>query len=457
MIAVIGGGISGLSTAYYLARQGLSCTLIDRQPRLGGVIETAQWENCVLEGGPDSFLSAKPEALQLIREIGMEEEVIASNDHQRVTYIWKNQRMIPLPEGLMMMIPTKITPVALSPLLSWQTKIRMGLDYVLAERGPRPERSVGAFIREHYGQETVDYLAEPLLSGVYGGNPEALSVNAVLGRFVDLESRYGSLTKGVLESRKKAPPQGESALFRTVRRGLGHVVETLAAKVGDYMRVVHGAAESLERDEDRWRIRVGGDWIKASKVVLAVPAYAASTLLRPHDAELGRLLETIDYSSSMTIALVYKDLPSRPVGFGFLIPKRERRTLMAGTWVQNKFPFRAPEGYSVLRCFIGGPNSQAALNQPDESILKAVLSDVRMLTGITATPSHHRITRWHRSMAQYTLGHAYRLKKIEERAGWLPKLWLAGNAYSGIGIPDCIRTGKLAAEKIAASTPSLQP
>lgn len=449
MIAVVGGGISGLATAWYLAQAGRSCTLIEKQPRLGGVIDTSQWEGCILEGGPDSFLGAKPEAMQLIRELGIESEVISSNDHQRVTFIWKDGRMVPLPDGLMMMVPTKIMPVVRSPLLSWPTKIRMGLEYVTARRGLKPERSVAEFVREHYGQETVDYLAEPLLSGVYGGNPEALSVNAVLPRFIELEHKYGSLTRGVLASRKLAKGgSGDSALFRTMKRGLGHLVETLHSRIGDRMRVVHGMVETIERSENGWRLRVGGDWMAAEHAVLAVPAYQAGALLTPHDPELGRLFQTIDYSSSMTIALVYRNLPAPPAGFGFLVPKKERRKLMAGTWVQNKFPYRAPEGYSVLRCFIGGPGSDAVLHEPDEMILREVLEDVRVLTGVTARPDYHRITRWRRSMAQYTLGHSYRLKQIESRMARLPKLLLAGNAYSGIGIPDCIRTGKLAASKI---------
>ncbi|MBL8227737.1 MAG: protoporphyrinogen oxidase [Bryobacterales bacterium] len=452
MIAVVGGGISGLATAWYLAQAGRGCTLIEKQARLGGVIDTSQWEGCVLEGGPDSFLAAKPEAMQLIRELGIENEAISSNDHQRVTFIWKNGRMVPLPDGLMMMVPTKIMPVALSPLLSWRTKIRMGLEYVLAGRGIKPERSVAQFVREHYGQETVDYLAEPLLSGVYGGNPEALSVNAVLPRFIELETKYGSLTRGVLEARKLAKGgQGEGALFRTMKRGLGHLVETLQTRIADRTKVLHGEVEAMERAPNGWRLRVAGDWMEAEQVVLAVPAYHAAALLAPHDAELGRLLHTVDYSSSMTIALVYRNLPQPPVGFGFLVPKRERRKLMAGTWVQNKFPHRAPEGYSVLRCFIGGPGSDSVLLEPDDAILRAVLDDVRVLTGVTAKPDYHRITRWRRSMAQYTLGHSFRLKQIDRRMGAFPKLLLAGNAYSGIGISDCIRTGKAAAGKIIQS------
>jgi oxygen-dependent protoporphyrinogen oxidase len=449
VIAVVGGGISGLSTAWYLAKAGLSCTLIEKNNRLGGVIQTDTWEGCVLEAGPDSFLGIKPEAAQLGRELGIGEELIGSNDDRRATFIWKGNRMIPLPDGMMMMVPTKTAPVVFTPLLSWSTKVRMGLEYFRRPQGPQPERSVSQFIEEHYGLETVDYLAEPLLSGVYGGDPRALSVNAVLPRFVDMETKYGSLTRGALEARKKMGAS-EGPLFRTFRNGLGSLVRELETQLQGKMRVLSAQVESLDRAADGWRMRAGSEWLEASHVVLATPAHAAAVLLRPHDAELGRLLHNIDYSSSLTIALAFR--PNRippPVGFGFLVPKKERRVLMAGTWVQNKFPHRAPDGYVVLRCFIGGPGPQPLLDMSDEDILSAVRSDLKRLLGLDAVPDYQRVIRWRRSMAQYTLGHANRVKQIEGRAAALPNLFLAGNAYSGIGVPDCIRTGRLAAEAVA--------
>jgi len=259
VIAVVGGGISGLSAAYALAKAGQPCTLIEKRPRLGGVIETGTWENCVLEGGPDSFLAVKPEALALARELGLGDEIISSNDHQRVTCIWKHGQLMEMPDGLMMMIPTKIPPMIFTPLLGWGTKIRMGLDFFRkpADEVP-PERSVAEFIRSHYGQETVDYLADPLLSGVYGGTAEALSVDAVLPRFVDMERKYGSLTKGALAGRKNMPKGGGEALFKTLRRGLGSLVEAMEGKLQGVRRVT-GEVEALDRKESGagWRLRVG--------------------------------------------------------------------------------------------------------------------------------------------------------------------------------------------------------
>ncbi len=448
MIAIVGGGISGLSAAWYLTQAGHACTLVESRPCLGGVISTAAWEGCVIEGGPDSFLGAKPEATQLGRELGLDNDLVSSNDERRVTYIWRNGRLIALPDGMMMMVPTKTWPVVATPLLGWGTKIRMGLEYFRQPGGERPERSVAEFIGEHYGREAVDYLAEPLLSGVYGGDPRALSMNSVLPRFVEMERKYGSLTRGALEARKRMTPGG--ALFRTFRRGLGSLVEALEQRLGG-VKVARAAAEAIERQGEGWRVRAGGEWVEASHVVLAVPAYAAGSLLRPLDAELARLLETIDYSSSMTVTLAYRPgrLPFEPQGFGFLVPGKERRKVRALTHVQNKFPSRAPEGYTVMRCFLGGAGREAVLEETDEAVLRGVMRDLREMIGLHAAPDYQRIVRWPRAMAQYTLGHAYRVKRIEERVKGLRGIFLAGNAYSGIGIPDCIRTGRLAAETIS--------
>ncbi|MBI4903857.1 MAG: protoporphyrinogen oxidase [Acidobacteria bacterium] len=450
MTIIIGGGISGLSAAWYLAEAGKSSTLIEKNSRLGGVLETHEWEGCILEGGPDSYLSIKPEATQLARELGLEQDIISSNDDKRITYVWKRNRLVPLPDGMMMMVPTKIMPVAVSPLLSWGTKIRMGIEFLRRPGVPPPERSVADFIRQHYGQETVDYLADPLLSGVYGGDSRALSVNSVLPRFVDLETKYGSLTRGVLENRKRMAQAESGPLFRTLKGGFRSMVDAIQSGVSQHARVIHKEAEALERDGAAWRVRVDGEWISANHVIIATPAYAAGALLRAHDAEMARLLETVDYSSSITISLVYRpgSVPAPFTGFGFLVPKVERRKLLACTFVHNKFNHRAPDGYSIVRCFVGGAGNAQVLDESDEQLLAAVMQDLRTMIGLTAKPDFHRIVRWRRSMAQYTLGHAHRIAQIQRRIMAFPGLHLAGNAYSGIGIPDCVRTGKQAATAV---------
>jgi oxygen-dependent protoporphyrinogen oxidase len=454
-VVIVGGGISGLSAAYYLARHGMASTLVERSERLGGVISTERREGCVLEAGPDSFLAQKPWALHLIRELGLGDDVIGSNDHLRVTYVVKRGRLVPLPDGLMLMIPTRIFPLLSTSLLGLETKIRMGLEWFRRPRdGWQPDRSVAEFVAGHYGWEAVDYLAEPLLAGVYGGDPSQLSVGSVLPRFVELERKYGSLTKGVLHERRKAARHAHGLpLFQTLRGGLGQLIDALVAQTRPAPEVLHAAAEAVEcgAGASPWRVRAGGEWLEADHVVFACQAYQAAALLGSVDGEMTALLDAIPYSNSITISLVYDKAGfRRPLnGFGFLVPKSERQLLVACTWVGTKFSDRVPADKVVLRCFVGGEDP-AVLSLSDEELVTGARAELLTVMGVSETPAFTHIARWPRSMAQYTVGHAERVARIESRLRQLPGLHLAGNAYRGIGIPDCVRMGKQAAEAIAA-------
>jgi protoporphyrinogen/coproporphyrinogen III oxidase len=443
-VLIVGGGISGLSAAYYLNKAGVRPTLIEKSAHLGGVVQTSFQHGCVIEAGPDSFLAAKPEAMELIREVGLADQVIGSNDHLRVTYILKRGRLVPLPDGLMMMVPTKILPLARTRLLSWGAKIRMGLE--LLRRPPKAalaDRSVSDFLLDHYGQESIDYLAEPLLAGVYGGDPREMSVKSVLARFVEIETKYGSLTRGVLAA-PRPNGSGSGSLFRTLKQGLGQLVDALTPSAD----VLHGAVESLERNGSGFRARVDGNWMEADHVVLATPAGAAARLLQPWNGNLAELLQAIPYTSSVTLSLGYrKDTFDHPLkGFGFLVPKRERKFMAACTWVGNKFSYRVPDDMVLLRCFMGGD----ALKETDESLVEAARRELQSIMGIQAEPVFHSIARWPSSMAQYTVGHEQRLRQVESIVKDIPGFHLAGNCYRGIGLPDCIKIGKEAAARITS-------
>lgn len=428
-VVIIGGGISGLATAYYLRKAGVASTIVEPRERLGGVIQTERVEGCLIEAGPDSFLSAKPWAEELIRELGLGSEIIGSNDHLRKTYIRRNGSMVPIPDGLQMMVPTRVLPMLTTPLVSWRTKVKMGAEW-FRRPSAGPDRSVADFVRDHYGDEAVDYLAEPLLAGVYGGDPEELSVESVLPRFVEIERRYGSLTKGTLSA---MGARSGGTLFRTLKGGLSTLVDALS-KDALWLRC---AAESVEPN----RVRVNGHWVEAGAIVLACEAHQAARLLP--DAMID-----IPYGSAITIGLVYRqtDVASPPDGFGFLIPRKERRRLVACTFVGTKFSDRVPEDKLLMRCFLG----DAAMGERDEVLTAAAREELREFIGLDAEPVAARIFRWPRSMAQYTVGHLARLQQLEVRMRQWPSIHLVGNAYRGIGIPDCVRLAKETAERIAA-------
>lgn len=455
-IAIIGGGITGLAAAYEAVRAGARPVLIEKDPELGGVIRTESRAGCTLEGGPDSFLSAKPAALELIREVGLGSSVIGSNDASRVTYLVRNGRLMPLPDGLMMMVPTRIMPVALSPLLGLGTKIRMGLEYFRRPGGDPADRTVEEFVREHYGQETVDYLAEPLLAGVYGGSVRELSVRSVLPRFVELERKYGSLTRGVLAARAKAPRAESAPLFQTLKGGLAELTRELERRIRPRSQVLTGTAQAALRSGPEWKVRVDGAWIETDAVLFACPTWAAASLLREAAPAVSRLLEPIDYSSSITLSLVYRRELCGPIppGFGFLVPARERGTLVACTFTGAKFSHRVPESLVVLRCFIGGAGAGHVLDLPDAEIIGQARRELRFLLGWDAEPEFHVIHRWRRAMAQYCVGHSARIQELDVEVARLPGLALAGNGYHGIGIPDCIRTGRAAARRLTAPPPA---
>ena len=441
---IVGGGISGLSAAYYLSKAGIRPVLVEKSSRVGGVIRTSVQQGCVIEAGPDGFMAAKPWAMDLIRELGLADQIIGSNDHSRITYIVKHGKLVPLPDGLMMVVPTKIMPLVGTSLFSWGAKIRMGLEFFRRPNGKQADRSVYDFLMDHYGRESIDYLAEPLLAGVYGGDPKQMSVNSVLSRFAEIEAKYGSLTRGVLAQPRPPQTSGPKSFLWTLKNGLGELIEKLRPSAD----VVHGTVEALERTASGFRARVNGDWLEAENVVLAAHAGDCASLLGSANSELSELLSNIPYTSSITMALGYrKDTFDHPLkGHGFLVPKLERQYLMGCTWVGNKFNHRVPDDMVLLRCFVGGNG----LALTDDELVAAARGELRGIMGLQAEPIFHSIARWPNAMAQYTVGHQKRVERIAAILETIPGLHLAGNAYRGIGIPDCVKMGKDAAARITS-------
>ena len=428
-VAVVGGGITGLSCAYYLGRAGIDAIVFDPAP--GGCIGTITIDGCILETGPESWLAAKPWAEELIREIGMGDRLTGSNDAQRRTYVLRQGRFVTLPEGLQMLVPTRIAPVIQTHLFGWETKVRMGLEIF---RSPRafPDRSVADFVEDHFGSEAVEYLAEPLLAGVYGGSPYDLSAASVLPKFVEYEQRFGSVVVGTLRDKRK--PTGQS-IFKSLRGGVGTLIDALVSRVN----VVRAPVEAIAPG---WSVFAEGGWQNFDHVVVACGANRAAPLTAAVDPVLSELLGAIPHSGSSIWTFGYhrEDIRHPLDAFGFLVPKPERGAIMACTWLQTKWLGRVPPDKAVFRCF-----------STDQDVTReASETELRRLMGIDAEPIFAVNHRWPASMPQYTVGHTERIRAVQARIADIPGLHLAGNAYNGIGIPDCVRSAKQAADAITA-------
>jgi oxygen-dependent protoporphyrinogen oxidase len=467
--AVIGGGIAGLAAAYELesaraADTTVRYTLFEARERLGGALASEVVQGTVLERGPDSFLTEKPAASALCRELGLAGDLIPSNDPQRKTYILVGNELVPLPDGLMFLVPTKLVPTALTPLFSFPTKARMALELLIPPRRKRTaDESVATLVTRHFGAEAVDRLADPLLSGIYGGDSAQLSAKTVLPRLVEMEREYGSLTRGMLAAhrkmRKRAAANGHGAaapaerpIFTSLRGGMQQLVDAIRARL-DWAAVrLSTPVNALERVNNGWMVHSLGASEFYDSVIVTTPAWAAGVLLAPVDSALSEQLGAIPYSSSITVNLVYDEdaLGKLPEGFGFLVPASERRSLLACTFSHRKFLGKTAPGKAVIRAFLGGMRNEALLAENDNALVAIVrheLIDIlgERVVGIGLDPEYTQVTRWRRAMAQYAVGHQERIGKINERVAALPGLKLAGNAYDGIGVPDCIRLGRKAA------------
>jgi len=460
-IAIIGGGISGMAAAFALEekRRGgapIEYVLFESSPRLGGVMVTDRVEDCLVEAGPDSFITEKPWAADLCKRIGLADQLIGSNDAERKTYILVKGKLVVMPDGLMFMVPTKILPTVFSPLFSLRTKIHMAEEWFHPPHRASADETVAAMVERHYGAEMVDRLADPLLSGVYGGEASQLSVRAVLARFAEMEAKHGSLGRAMLSAHRRmiaarkgpAPP-----LFTSLKEGMQQMVDTLVARLDANALRPSAPVQSVIAQDDGWTVSAGYQSDHFHALIIATPATAASVLLQMTDENLARELGEIRYSSSVTVTLGYDEKVRRvlPPGFGFLVPRSEGRRMLAATFVHNKFPHRAPENRAIVRCFLGGARDEAILQSSEEEILRIVRDELKQIIGLTAEPLFVRIYKWQGAMAQYGVGHLDRVARIETLLQKLPGLALAGNGFNGIGVPDCVRSGTDAANQILAA------
>ncbi len=456
-VAIVGGGISGLAAAYFLEKHAteagldLAIDLFDSRERLGGVIASDRSGGFLVEGGPDSFLTQKTAAIDLCRALGLSDELIPSNDRQRKTYILQGGRLKELPDGLMFLLPTKVGPILRSGLFSISGKLRLAISPLLRPPRASGDVSVAEFVSRRLGRQALERLAEPLLSAVYGADVNSLSATAVLQRVLEMEQKYGSLWKAVRAVRRaqaKGPsPAAGSSLFVSLREGIGQLVHKIETSLTRTRFLTGTEITSIASTESGFRVESASGGTAIDAVILATPAYSAATVLEGLDAALADLLRGIPYHSTLTVSLGFEEggVARALDGFGFVVPRGEGKRMVACTWVSTKYPFRSPPGKVLLRCFLGGARDPSVVREDDRTILETCLKELGELMGIHSQPVYSKIYRWDRAMPQYNVGHPARIEEIQRLLVAHPGLSLAGNAYKGIGIPDCIDSASLAA------------
>lgn len=460
-VAVVGGGIAGLAAAYTLdrlARQAsfpLRLTVLEASERWGGKIRTERSGGYVLEAGPDTFVSTKPWGVALCRDLGLEDRLQAADMDRRKVFVVFGGRLVELPDGLAMMVPSRLAPMIRTPLLTPLGKARLVLDWFLPSRRGDADESVGALISRRLGRQAYERLIEPLMSGIYAGDGDRLSLLSTFPYLREWEQRHGSLARGALRSARPDREAGHSpprrSIFLTLTGGLGEIIEALVTRLSGADLRLAAAVQRIDRAPGGYRLTGSSGVVhEADAIVLATPAFEAARMLGDLDPLLAEQLRQIEYVSTATVTLAFREseLPRPLDGHGYVIPRVEGRQALACTWTSTKFPHRAPAGHALLRVFIGRAGRMDDPNLDEESLIEIARQELADTLGIRSTPILARVARWPRSMPQYNLGHPERLRAIAERLGSLPGLRLAGAAYNGIGIPDCIRSGERAAAEV---------
>ncbi len=479
-IAIIGGGIAGVSAAYELAPQqaagaAMEFVLFEASSRLGGIVETERRDGFVVECGPDSWVTEKPWARELATELGLDGELIGSNDAWRKTYLAEGRKLTPLPDGMRLMVPTNWAAVLNSPLLSWQAKLaylrepKMAANLKAAALDSRHDESVSDFVLRHFGAEIADTFAAPLLAGVFGGDIATLSARAVLPTLLALEREHGSLILGLQQKLRES--KTHVPIFTTLRSGLGTLIERMEARIPVQSLRRNAPVQALERVGHQWRVRTRDAAPTADTlfdaVLVATPSHVTGPLLAPLDARIPELLPQ-KASSAIVVALAFAPEQAQalriPRGFGFLVPQRKstqagnaqetrealaERALLACTFVDQKFPHRAPPGAVLLRGFFGGAEAPALLAESDTTLVELAAHSLGRILGKLPEPKFTVVRRWPQSLPLYAVGHRERMAELQQRTAQIPGLRLLGNAYDGVGLPDLIHAGRIAGRTVA--------
>jgi protoporphyrinogen/coproporphyrinogen III oxidase len=467
-VVIVGGGISGLATAYSLqeqaSRAGLSirCTILEADSSWGGKIVTHRVGEIITEAGPDSFLSQKQAGLDLCTKLGLADQLINTNETGKKACVLHGGRLHDLPEGLLSFIPRQLGPFLKSGLLSWTGLARMGLEIAVPSGSSIGDESLAAFLRRRFGAQAFQRVLEPLMAGIYAGDAERMSLRATFPRFFELEQQYGSVVRGMMATKKTVSPISSDSprrtMFISLKNGLSDLVTALTQRLVRQGVDLRGgcrvdAIRVRSHELGRWMydlILHDGSALSAESVVLATPAYISAELLRPLTPIAAGVLDMIPYASTATIAMAF---PAQAVnaaidGFGFIVPRIERRDLIAATWTSRKWPYRAPADQLLVRCYVGGVGREDILQLDDDALVATVRTELAAVCGISAEPIYMDVNRWWKAMPQYTLGHLDRLAQLDAAVSRYPGLILTGAGYRGVGIPDCIRDGAVAAERV---------
>lgn len=462
-IIVIGGGITGLSAAHRLVELGsekglsLEIALLEGGGRVGGAIATRRLDGFLIEEGPDSFITTKPWALSLCRRKGLDSNLIPTNDKYRRTFVVHRGRLIPIPEGFLMLAPARFLPFLTSPLFSWPGKLRMMLDIMIPRAPRRDDESLASFVTRRLGREALERAAQPLIGGIYTADPETLSLRATMPRFLEMEEEHGSVIRAMLIEQRKAQRRrsrdsgARYSLFMSFKDGMQTLVDRISARLPEGAIRLNRRVRLLSRTNGGWSILTDdGSLLEADGVIIATSAHHAAALSKGFDPYLSADLKKIQYASSAVINLAYgrEDIPHPLDGFGFVVPTVEKRAIIACSFSSVKFAGRAPEGNELLRCFIGGALQPGVYEWDDDTLIEAMRKEMRDLLGIKAQPLFALVHRHPQSMPQYPVGHLERVSRINDRVKQHRGLALAGNAYGGVGIPDCIHAGESAAEAV---------
>jgi len=460
-VVIIGGGITGLSAGWYLqqaaGRINLHYTILEQSQRWGGKVRTESIDDVgdapfILEAGPDAFLTRKPWALELARELGLHERILPVNTDNGHTFVLHRGQPVPLPEGLQLLAPSRLQPFLRSPLFSPWGKLRALLDWVIPPRQSEDDESLASFVRRRLGKEMLDKLGEPLLGGVYNGDPERQSMLATFPQFPALEKKYGSLIRGAGQREKVSnsePP------FISFKSGTHELVDALVQRLDGDLRLNTGVAH-IEHDHHYHIVTTTDEVIEADALIFATPANVTAKLLQEIAPEAAKNLETIPYTGIGAIYFAFRreDVPRPLKGFGLVVPGSEGRPFDGITWTSSKWNERAPSGFELLRVFFGGPRTRPTLDMDDAELVATMRAELKSIFNIAAEPLFHRIFRWQDGYPQYNIGHLERVAAAE--AALPPDIFIAGSAYRGVGVPDCIRQGREAAQKAVALAENLQ-